>query len=152
MQFVPTAPISRSDGSKNQSFAAKLREDLSGLRPSGTEAARSAGAWREFGGFDMLCALAGRNDELSDLHATADAEWPFTEVDQHGFHFAAIIAVDSAGRIEHGDTMLKCQSRSRPHLCLVSFRQSNGDTAGDRRACATRKFDISGNRRDEIQA
>ena len=47
-------------------------------------------------------------------------------IDQRHLDLAAIIAVDGAGRIQHGDAMLDRKAGARPHLRLVTVRQCDG--------------------------
>ena len=68
-----------------------------------------AGAARrvvEAGDFGQRRALDGRGDELRNAVAAFDLEWLAAEIGKDDFHFAAIIAVDRAGRVEAGDAVL----------------------------------------------
>src|ERR1700693_1382900 len=107
--------------------------DLSAELSGGTESAGPARARRQLGGFHEFGALTVCDHEWRDFHAAVDAKGLFAEIDQDRLHFAPVIAVDGAGRIEHGDAMMKCKAGAGPHLCFKTFRQGNCDATGNGR-------------------
>ena len=66
----------------------------------------------EFRRFDENRPCAGRDDELGDSGAPDDFEGLIAEIDQQHADFAAIIGIDRAGRVEHGDTMIPREART----------------------------------------
>lgn len=50
------------------------------------------------------------NDHLCNALAIVDDERLVGEVDQDDTHFTAIICIDGARRVEHGDTLLDSQA------------------------------------------
>ena len=66
-----------------------------------------------------------RDDDLRDLHAARDGERLFAVIDEDGFDLAAIVAVDGAGRVEHGDAVIEREARARRAPGFVSLRQGN---------------------------
>ena len=45
------------------------------------------------------------------------------EIDQEHLHLAAVVGVDRAGRVEHGDAVPEGEAGARPHLRLEAIRQ-----------------------------
>lgn len=59
-----------------------------------------------------------RDHHLCDPHAAGDDEILLTEIDQQHLHFAAIIAVDRAGRVEAGNAILESKAGAWADLRL----------------------------------
>src|SRR5436190_2355542 len=68
-----------------------------------------------------------RHDELCNSHAAADAERLLAQIDQDHADFAAIVGVDGARRVGHGDAVLGGQPRAGPDLGLEAQRQGDRD-------------------------
>ena len=79
----------------------KALEDIKVLVDDAVDKGATVAAGGEFGEGD------GSGDELGDAFAAFDLKIVGAVVDQQHFQFAAIIAVDRAGRVRHGDTMLE---------------------------------------------
>src|ERR1700687_5030570 len=62
----------------------------------------------------------GRNYHLRDALAAPDRKRRVAVVDQEHADLAAIIGVNRAGRVQHGDAVLRCQPRARPELRLIT--------------------------------
>src|SRR5467141_3548246 len=61
-----------------------------------------------------------RNHHLRDTLATADRERRVAVVDQQHADLAAIVRINRAWRIQHGDTVLRCEARARTDLRLIT--------------------------------
>ncbi len=59
-----------------------------------------------------------RHDQLCNSHAAGDAERLLAQIDQDHAHFAAIVGVDGARRVGHGDAVLGGQPGTRADLGL----------------------------------
>ena len=60
----------------------------------------------------------------------ADRERLAAEIDQQHHDLAAIVGVDGAGAVEHGDAMLEREARARAHLRLVAGGSSSAKPVG----------------------
>ena len=58
-----------------------------------------------------------------------------TEIYQQHLDLAAVIGIDRPGRIEHGEPMPCCETRTGPHLAFIAAREGDRDTG--RNECAT---------------
>ena len=76
------------------------------------------------------------------------------EIHQQHLQFTAVIGIDGAGRVEHGEAVFYGEAGARPHLRLSAGRQRDGDTGGNERARAGRKRErlIGRHRGDQIEA
>ncbi len=81
----------------------------------------------------------GRYHHLCDAHAILDVEGlvAMGVVKQH-LDLAAVVRVDGAGRVEHGDAMLERQAGARPDLRLKARLKLDGDAGGDQAPLAGR--------------
>src|SRR6202789_578579 len=122
------------------------------LEAGGPEATRAARGGREFAYFVQLRLFAARDHELGDLRAARDAERCVAVIDQDRLHLAAIVAVDGAGRVEHGDAVVERKAGTWAHLGFISLRQRNRDAAGHRGARAGREFDVAHDGGEKIEA
>src|SRR5882724_11638488 len=61
-----------------------------------------------------------RNHHLRDTLATADRERRVAVVDQQHADLAAIVRINRAWRIQHGDTVLRCDARAWTDLRLIT--------------------------------
>src|SRR5262245_57756028 len=80
--------------------------------------------------------------QLCNSHAAGDAEWFLGQIDQDHADFAAIIGIDGAGRIGHGNTVPGRQARARPHLGFETNRQGDRNAGGDDAALQRPELDI----------
>lgn len=90
--------------------------------PGRTEAACTAHGLGHFADFGHTHLRYRRNHHLGNPHAAGDDEILLAEIDQQHLHFAAIVAVDRAGRIEAGDTVLEGKSGAWADLRLETRR------------------------------
>src|SRR5574338_544734 len=90
----------------------------------------------------------GRGDDLRDPLAAPDRERLVAMVNHDDLHFSAIIAVDRARRVGHGDAMLQRQPRPRPDLDFVTVGDGDLEAGGDRMPLAGLKIEILG--RDHV--
>ena len=75
----------------------------------------------------------GSDDDLGDAFAAFGVEGLGGEVDEGDFDLAAVVAVDGAGRVDHGDAVLEGQAAARSDLALEP-RGDGGDEAGGHEA------------------
>ena len=73
---------------------------------------------------ELALFMAG-NDHLGYALAVVHNEVVLRQIDKQNADFTAIISIDGAWGIQHGDAFLQCQSAARPYLCLVASRQCN---------------------------
>src|SRR5262245_21621279 len=71
-----------------------------------------------------------RDDELRDLHAARDREGRCAMIDEDRGHFAAVIRVDRAWRVQHCDAVLEREPRSRPNLSFDARGQRQRNARG----------------------
>jgi hypothetical protein len=90
---------------------------------------------------------------LRDTLATADRERRVAVVDQQHADLAAIVRINRARRIQHGDTVLRCEARAGTDLRLVARWQRDRKASVHQRALPGRKHKrrIFGNRGQEIE-
>ena len=95
----------------------------------------------------------GRDDELCNAHAPRDRERLAPEIDQEHLHLAAVVGVDRAGRVEHGDAVAGGEAGARPHLRLEAIRQLDDEPGRHEGAPAWLQDEgrIVRNRRQEIE-
>ena len=76
------------------------------------------------------------------------------EIDQQHLDFAAVVGIDGAGRVEHGETVLHGEAGARPHLRLDAGGQRDGDAGGNERARAGRQRQrrVGRHRGEQIEA
>ena len=65
------------------------------------------------------------DDHLRHALTVVDGEGLLREVDEQHAHLAAVVCIDGAGAVQHGDAMLQGQSAAWPHLGLVARRQGH---------------------------
>ena len=79
-----------------------------------------------------------RDHHLRDPLAAADHKRRIAVIDQDHADLAAIVRIDRAGRIEHGDAMSGREARARPHLGLKARRQRDREPSRYRRVFSGR--------------
>ena len=90
--------------------------------PGRAETSGTAHGLGHFADFGHAHLRHRRNHHLGNPHAAGDDEIVLAEIDQQHLHFAAIVAVDRAGRIEAGDTVLEGKSGAWADLRLEARR------------------------------
>jgi len=88
--------------------------------------------WFQFFYFCDFYVGDGGDEHLGDSHSSFYGERFFAEVDEGDVDFAAVVAVDGSGGVDHGDAVLGGQAAARPHLGFVAVRDGHGETAGDK--------------------
>ena len=63
--------------------------------------------------------MTGAIDQLGDPHAARDRERFAAEIDKQHLYLAAVVGIDRAGRVEHGDAVARGKPGARPHLRFV---------------------------------
>src|SRR5436190_12113901 len=95
------------------------------------KAARAARRLAQF--FDLVelgQCYRGRH-QLGDALATTDRERLVAMVDHDDLQFAAIVAVDRAGRIGDADAMLERKTRAGPDLNFIALWDGDLEAGGD---------------------
>ena len=87
--------------------------------------------------------------------AATDHKWFAAQIHQNDLYFAAVVGVDRAGRVEHGDAVPRRKSGARPHLALGSraaarSRCRSGSSARAPGAIVDRR--VGRHRGDQIEA
>src|SRR6202521_3248357 len=95
------------------------------------KAAGSARRGRERIDFDNLGANDRRDDELGDTVAGIYQDRLLAEINQQNFYFAAIVGVDSPGRVPQREAVLDPAATARPPLPLVPNRNLDRDSGRD---------------------
>src|SRR4029453_3898210 len=72
------------------------------------------------------------------------------EIGKDDLHFAAIILVDRARRVQAGDAVLERQSRAGTHLDLMARRDGDGEAGRDSPALARPEDHVLGG--DHVEA
>ena len=70
-----------------------------------------------------LARSARREHELRDPHAARHRKRLRPEIDQDHLHFAAIIGIDRARRVQHRDRVTERETRARAHFALKAARK-----------------------------
>src|SRR5215211_3715889 len=73
----------------------------------------------------------GRDQHLRDAHAALDDERLLPVIDQWHLYFAAVVRIDGAGRVDHGDAELAREPAARSYLRLVPVRNRHREPARD---------------------
>ena len=76
----------------------------------------------------------GGHHELGDSLSGLEGEGRLAVVDEQHAHFAAIVGVDGAGRVQHRNPVFVCQSAAGSHLRFVSLWQFDVQSTGDQLA------------------
>ena len=71
-------------------------------------------------------------DQLGDAFPALDCEGILSEIDQNDLDLAAIVAVDSAGRVQTGQAMLCRQAGAGPNLDFITLRNGDRQPGRDR--------------------
>src|SRR5476651_664295 len=93
--------------------------------------AEAAGAARAGGQRSDLVegdAADRRDHQLGDALAALEHECLAAEIGEDDVNLAAIVGIDRAGAVEHGDAVLEGEARARPDLPLVTLGQGEGDS------------------------
>src|SRR5579885_1693667 len=75
-------------------------------------------------------------DQLRHALAAHERHRRRAEVDQDHLDLAAVVGIDRAGAVEHGEAVLQGEPRARPDLRLVALGKSQRDAGRHRRALA----------------
>ena len=62
------------------------------------------------------------NNHLGDALTIVDDEVLLRQVDEYHTYLTTIVGVDGSRCVQHGQSMLQCQSATRAHLCLITLR------------------------------
>ncbi len=92
------------------------------------------------------------DNELGDPHAALDAKGFFAEIDENHRDLAAIIGIDGAGAVQHGDAMPRGETGAWPDLGLEALRKGDGDAGRHLRAPSRRQRQRLGHRRQQVEA
>ena len=65
--------------------------------------------------------FVARHHQLCHALAVLHDEGLVAVIDEQNFQFAAVVGIDGARRIEHGDAVAQGQARAGAHLPLVAF-------------------------------
>src|SRR5438552_13725513 len=106
----------------------------------------------EFINFNELHLWHRQDQHLRDAHAALDGETLWPEIDQRHLHFAAIVAVDGAGRVDHGDAEAARESSSGSNLCFVTMRNCHREAASDQANLSAPELDRPVDRGRKIEA
>src|SRR4029079_191720 len=85
------------------------------------EAARAAHGFAQLLDLVELGERDGGWNQLGDAVATTDGEGLAAMVDHDNLQLAAIIAVDGAGRVGNGDSVLERQAGTGTNLDFIAF-------------------------------
>src|SRR5262245_43926558 len=107
-----------------------------GRPPRRAEPARPAARDRGCGRLDEGDALGAGNHELGEALAAGDSERTVAQVDEQYLDLAAVVAVDGARAVQHGDAVLERQAGARAHLRLEAGGQLQDQAGGDERPLA----------------
>src|SRR5476649_509915 len=113
------APVATNfNGNRLQSNIrlASSRKHRTTLSTSGrAEPTRSTFGFIERFDFVQLRARHGCNHQLGDSHAACNRHRFAAEVHQEHLYLAAVIGIDGAGRVEHGEPVPHGEAGARPH-------------------------------------
>ena len=101
-QEVEKGRVGREERSRRISFQLPSSRNRRAPRAVGVSAPASRG----------VNARDRRDHELGDAQAARDLEAALAEIDEQHRDFTAVILIDRAWRVEHGDTMLERKARS----------------------------------------
>src|SRR5262249_18708353 len=93
------------------------------------EASGCTRGFRKFRRFRQFNGGDRSDDELGDPHPRSDREVIASVIDQQDFHFATIVTIDGAWRIQYGHAMLVRESGSRPDLSFEARRKGHCKSA-----------------------
>src|SRR3569832_933614 len=86
------------------------------LAPGGTKSSAAAGCVVKSGNAPQLCAQHRGHQHLRNTFAAPYDERLISEVDEDNDYLTAIVGVDRARRVEHGDAVACCETGARAHL------------------------------------
>ena len=115
-------------------------------------AAAAAGLGQQIDGIELR--LHHRRDHhLRDALAAANRKRFRAVIDQDDLDLAAIVGIDGAGRVQHGDAVLRGEPRAWPHLRLEAFGQRDRKSCRHHCLLAGRKHQRRAfrNRREQIE-
>ena len=90
--------------------------------------------------------LEAGNDHLGDAFAVFDLERLVGEVNEQHLHLAAVVGVDGAGAVEHGDAVFEGEAAAGTDLRLAVLGQLDEEARGHQPALAG----IQGHRLGEV--
>src|SRR5262245_54508551 len=123
-----------------------------GARSRGAETAGPARAFGELRRFQPGDSRYRGHDQLRDALAAADDERLAAEIDQDDADLAAVVGIDGARRVEHGDARLQREAGAWPHLRFESAGQRYGDSRRYQLALARRQDAVAGDSCQQIEA
>lgn len=91
--------------------------------------------------FEPRYLFVAGDDHLCDAFAGFDGLWFVGEVNDDALDFAAIIAVDGAGRIEHRESAFGGEAAAWTDLGFVAIRQFDEQPGGDKRPFEGLEYD-----------
>src|SRR6185437_4456385 len=104
-----------------------LRRSMVGSDAGGTKAGRATAALRQGCDAPPSNAADRRDHQLGDALAAGDGDAVAAEIGKDDADLAAVIRIDRARAVEHGDAGAERQARARPHLSLITLRQGERD-------------------------
>ena len=90
---------------------------------------------------DEIALFVLGKHHLGDALPIVDDEIFLREVDEQHHDFAAIVGIDGARRVEHGDAMLQGKTAARTNLCLISHWQSHEKARRNQSALHRMEYD-----------
>src|ERR1700722_2699574 len=128
-------------------------ENESKSAPGRTEAAAAAIGRGEGHGGNEFRADHRRNHHLSDTLAAPDLERRVAVIDQQHADLAAIIRVNRARRVQHGDAVLCGEAGTRTDLRLIPGRQRDRQRRGHQRVASRQQNErhILRNRGEQVE-
>src|SRR5262245_20155796 len=91
------------------------------------------------------------DDQLCDAIAASHGVGAVAVIDEDHADLAAIVGVDGAGAVEHGDAGLESEAGAGPYLRLELRGQRDGDAGADQGALPGRQDEIRGQRGKEVE-
>ena len=105
-----------------------------------SESSGSAFGGAEFGHLDEFGLLVAGDNHLRDAFARLDGYVFCGEVNKDYANLAAVVGIDGAGGVEHGDPTLERHAAARTNLRLVTCRQLDEEPRG--KELALKAFEI----------
>ena len=82
--------------------------------------------------FNELGSLVAGDDQLSYALAVVNNEVLIGEVNEHDANLTTVVGIDSTRGVKHGDAMLQGQATAGTHLCLITRREGDVQTRGNK--------------------
>lgn len=100
----------------------------------------------------QLGAGHGADHQLSDAIAAADVKWFLSVVDEEHLHLAAVVGVDGAWCVKHGDAVFEREPGAGPDLAFKAFWQRDGVAGWNEPAFAGHERDGLGDCGTQVHA